>query len=205
MSAKPNGPAPRDDSAPQPRRTVRIHQQGHLAVSSRTWVDSPGSQPSPRRKTVPERTFATDEEFLEGLRKMKLETGTSLRQIEHRTDGRLPRTTAHNMLKKDRKVLPARPEQVGLLVTACGGSTMDARFWLDQWGRLRAGGNTRRSTRPQSVTDVSAPEEPARPSVIKKKMKRLFTRRLATSLPLVAVYTVLIVALTLLLPGLLFS
>lgn len=170
-------------------------------MSSRAWVASPEHQPSPRRLTVPERTFATAEEFLEGLRRMKLETGTSLRKIEQRTGGRLPRTTAHNMLKPGRTMLPARSEQVGLFVTACGGSAMDARLWLDQWGRLRAGGNSRRATtRPQPVTEVSAPEEPARPAAIRKKVRRLVERRFAISLKgllVVIGYTVMVVALTL--------
>lgn len=157
MSSKTSGPAPRNDGGTPPQRTsVRIHQPGHLAVSSTKWVSSPDTTSCPRRLTVPERTFATEEEFLDGLRRMKTETGTSLRTIEQRTNGRLPRTTAGNILHPDRKVLPARSEQVGLLVTACGGSTMDARLWLDQWGRLRSRQFTPiRPTRPQPVTEVS--------------------------------------------------
>lgn len=197
MPSKPNGPAQRGDSTTSPRRkSVPIHQQG-----SRAWVLVPEHQAIPPRVTAPERTFTTEVEFLNGLRRMRLETGTSLRKIEQRTGGRLPRTTVHNMLKPDRTVLPARSEQVGLLVTGCGGSNMDARLWLDQWGRLRASrfSSSVRPPRPEPIKEVTAPPPPPRQTVIKNRLKRLVERRLAISLKgllMVIGYTVLVVALT---------
>ncbi len=174
-----------------------------------------GAQDAPPgtwRLTAPERTFGSVEEFLDGLRQMQRATGTSFRTIERKSGGKLPHATAHRMVKPKRMTLPARAEQVGWFVTGCGGSAMDASFWLEQWRRLRSGRGEGRAARPLPRTDTPDPGTSAPVSrfetlpvslppskTVKERIRRLVERRFAISIKgalAVILYTTLIVVVT---------
>lgn len=92
--------------------------------------DSPGS--SGRHRPDAEETI---DEFVNSLRELRAQSGTSFGDIARRSP--LPRSTAHAMVKAGAQ-LPARREQVEQFVLACGQSAEVAALWVQRWGRLRS-------------------------------------------------------------------
>lgn len=134
-----------------PRQTVSVH-------NLRPKVDLYGQKDALRLVGVPSnapnRTLVSTEDFLAELRLLRQRSGTSFRDIGVRSDGHLPKATAHKMVEPGQRKLPSRAEQVTFFVKACGATSLDVKLWLDQWRRLK----TMDAGRPVSVPEPPAPQ-----------------------------------------------
>jgi hypothetical protein len=138
MTTTPQGPTPSESPSPSgtgnQRKRVRVHT--NTAFPGGLAFESTGLMA--RSVTSPTRTYHSVEEFLDGLRRLRTNTGASFRQIEQQSGGHLPRATAQAMVAATRTSLPHREDQVELFVKGCGGSPFDEAMWVDQWRRLRS-------------------------------------------------------------------
>lgn len=120
--------------------------------------DSPGS--SGRQRPDADETI---DEFVNSLRELRAQTGTSFGDIARH--GPLPRSTAHAMVKPGAQ-LPARREQVEQFVLACGQSTEMAALWVQRWGRLRSQALQHPGARTKLTLSRTTPLDPLAVTVV---------------------------------------
>ncbi|SEP78541.1 transcriptional activator domain-containing protein [Lentzea xinjiangensis] len=78
---------------------------------------------------------ATEAEFIELLRTVRVRSGLTLPEISRRAGGVLPRSQVYSLLRRGK--LPTKPHQVRTFVTICGLPEQQVARVMELWATLR--------------------------------------------------------------------
>jgi len=113
---------------------LAVYREVRVILRAELGIDSEPASPLIATSAA-ELRAATEAEFIELLRTVRVRSGLTLPEISRRAGQVLPRSQVYSLLKRGK--LPTKPEQVRAFVTICGLPEPQVARVMELWATLR--------------------------------------------------------------------